>query len=155
MRNFANIRSRKILKILGILLILVQTFSCTTEIEPLKQISEPGESSSSNNPSSSSSQNSSSSSQNSIQYYCDYGPPHSEGGGGCIAISGPEVECGSPEYATKTTSCATIGNFCYYGPYCASCVNKGGCWPIRTTTDSQSCVNNNGSFVSVCPANSL
>jgi len=50
MRNFADIRSRKILKILGILLILIQTFSCTTDIEPPPPLYNELSSSSSNSP---------------------------------------------------------------------------------------------------------
>lgn len=125
--------------------IAIALLSCSSEIESPERIlgqencSSPVASSSSN--------------QSDISYYCDYGPAHSEGGGGCTKISGLDDECNLEE-AKITTSCATTGIFCNYGAYCATCTNKGGCWPIRSSTDSKNCALH-GTFVDVCPSSSL
>jgi hypothetical protein len=99
-------------------------------------------------PSSNSQGKSSSSVSVSTQLYCDFGPPHSDGGG-CNAISNAS-QCNKLDGGAVTTQCGRTDRlFCDYGPKNS---DGGGCFMIASQAN---CDLQYGSVVTQCSAASV
>ena len=90
----------------------------------------------------------SSSSNTATQFYCDYGYPHSAGGG-CFPINLVNPSCDT-EYGILSLKCGRTD--LAYCNYAASNVSSGGCYNmVDNSTNRSNCTRDNGSVLTECP----